>query len=282
MKNTFYIILILILFASCNQIAKTDTEAIEDITEMIILPEQSQCVILLSDSIIPENAFVFLDASGRACLLIDSVVFYLETENTDNEQEPMLFFNSTMPRKVCCFNDGTILFNENNFLNQIKDGESKTLITFPTDDFHLEKAGEEGVYVSFFDKSEKQYHLILVNKNTMIAHKLLSDSLPIIVAGFGEMTAVAIDRSVYLLYEGESKHIFQAQEPITHLAFAPNGFFYATENNVGYFDSEINIIFLKRTVRNMFSFDNKLYLLLKEGSLYKITNTEYFNELSNI
>lgn len=275
-KISYSIFLIFILLFSCKKTVNTEKEIVN-----IILPDQSQCVILLSDSIIPERASVFLDASGIAYLLIDSVVFHLEAENIDSIKEPMLFFDSIIPDKICCFNDGTILFSENNFLSQVEGGEIKRLMAFPSNNFNIEKAGEKGAYISFFDDSEKQYNLILVNKDEMTAHKLLNDSLPIIVSGFGELTAIALEKSVYLLYEGENKLIFQAQEPIRHLAFAPNGIFYTTENNVGYFNSEINIIFLEKAIRDMLSVDNMLFLLSKDGSLYKITNTEYFKELSN-
>jgi len=279
MKTTFYILSILFLLFSCNRTVKTNTEVTED--KEIILPVQSQCEILVSDSIIPEKAHLFLDASGVACLLIDSVVFYLEYENEDTIGAPMKFFNSMIPNEICCFDDGTILFRENQRLKLIENEEIKTLLEFPIA-FCIKKAEEAGVYISTYDSVKKCSNLYFVNKNEMTAHKVLSDSLPIIVSGYGDVTAVALGKSIYLLHDGESELLFQTQEPVTHLAFAPHGIFYATENYIWYLDPEINIPFLKKGVRQMLSFENQLYLLLKEGALYKITNTEHFNQLSEL
>lgn len=281
MKIIFYILSVLIILTSCSQKVKTNKENTDDKMD-IILPKQSQCEMLASDSIMPEKSSVFLDASGRICLLVDSVVFYIEAENKDSIEQPMKFFNSFLPNEICCFSDGTILFSENTFLSQIINEKSKILMEFPSKDFHIEKAGEKGVYVSTYDSLKKSSNLYLVNKDEMTAHKLLEDSLPIVVTGSDEITAIALDKSVYLLHNGDSKLIFRAQEPIKKLVFAPTGFFFATENNVGYFDSKINIIFLKKSILNMLSFNDKLYLLMKNGALYKITHTEYFNGLSNL
>jgi len=280
MRTTLSILSIVALLSSCNQPEKTTEGITKDKTE-IILPVQSQCELLIPDSIIPKEASIFLDALGMPCLLLDSIIFYLEYNGQDDFEMPMIFFNSVIPNEIICFDDGTIWFSENHFLKQIEDEESKTMLEFPAG-FHIEKAEEAGVYVSTYDSINKRSNLYFVNKDEMTAHKMLSDSLPIIVSGYGDVTAVALGKSIYLLHNGESELLFLTQEPVKQLAFSPHGIFYATENAVWYLDPEINIPFLKKGVRQMLSFENQLYLLLKDGALYKITNTEYFNQLSEL
>ena len=271
-------IIILFLITSCVNTTKTAIES----NDKIVLPEQSECLLLIEAGILPENSSLFVDRFGKASLLIDSLIYPLEKENADSLPTFLIhFYHSTVPKNICFFDDGDIWFTEGEYLCRLQEDKKDTIINLPFKDIHISGA-EDGIYLSSFNEEDNVCNLFFVNKNKNEIHKLLSNTSPLRAIGTGDATIVAADSTVYLLEDNTTFSLFKATERILHLAFAPDGIFYATESNVGYFDPKINIIFLEKPVRDMLSFGNKLYLLLKDGSLYKITNTEYFNELSNI
>jgi len=263
---------------SCVSTTKTDVEN----NDKIVLPEQSECLLLIEVGVLPEKSSLFVDRFGKASLLIDSLIYPLEKEKTDSLPTFLIhFYDSTVPKNICCFDDGAIWFTEGEYLCRLQENKKDTIINLPFKDIHI-SGTEDGIYLSSFNEEDNIYNLFFVDKNNNEIHKLLSSTSPLRAIGTGNSTIVAADSTVYLLENNTTFSLFKTTECILHLAFAPDGIFYATENNVGYFDPKINIIILEKPVRDMLSFGNELYLLLKDGSLYKITNTEYFKELSNI
>ena len=268
---------IIFLIMSCVNTTKTTVES----NEKIVLPEQSQCLLLIEAGVLPKNSSLFVDRFGKTSLLIDSLIYPLEKEKADSLPAFLIHFHhSTIPQNICFFDDGDIWFTEGEYLCRLQEDEKDTIINLPFKNIHISCA-ENGIYLSSFNEEDNIHNLFFVNKNNNEVHKLLSNASPLIAIGTGDATIVAADSTVYLLENNTTFSLFKTTEHILHLAFAPDGIFYATENNVGYFSPKINIIFLEKPVRDMLSFGNNLYLLLKDGSLYKITNTEYFNELYN-
>ena len=265
-----------LLLFSCAKQSKTAKE-----DEKMILPEQSQCFLLMEAGLLSENSSLFIDALGTPTLLMDSLVYSLGNEKTDILQRYLMrFYQSTVPNDICCFDDGTILFTEGEYLCRIQGAKKDTVVNYPFKDIHISRAGN-GIYLSAYNKQESRYILFFVDRNNAQIHKLLSNASPLTAIGTGDATIVATDSTVYLLENGATRILFKAPEPVRHLAFAPDGIFYATENNLGYFNPKINLFFLKKKIKALCSTPDELYYIIDDGSLYKITNTEYFNELAN-
>lgn len=259
----------------------TTKEGVEN-NRKIILPQNSQCLLLTEAGVLSEKSSLFVNTFGIPSILVDSLIFSIEQEERDSLSMFLVrFHDSTTPQNICCFDNGDIWFTEGEYLCQLQENKKDTIINIPFKNIKISHAGD-GIYLSTYNEQENNYNLFFINKNTNEIHKLMSNTLQLIAIGVGNSTIVASCNMVYLLKDNIIYNLFQTQEPITHLAFAPHGFFYATDSKIGYFDSEINIIFLEKGIRDMLSYDNKLYLLLNDGALYKITNTEYFRELSNL
>jgi hypothetical protein len=275
--KTSSILLTIIYFAavSCQSSSKENDE--KDID--IILPEESECETLIPAGVIPTSAILFLDILGNPCLLMDSIVFFI---NGNGTEQSMKFFDSTIPKDVLCFEDGSIWFIENNCLTQINNRKKETLVQFPFfSNLRSSPMGGKGIYLSAYNNSQNVYNLFLIDKNKKSIIKLLENISPIIAAGSGKTTIIACDKNIYILNEDKIIPAFQATHTIKQLTYAPGGIFYATENEAGYFNVDANIVFIKNCmIKQMLSFENNLYLFFENGAIYKITNTEYFKKIT--
>ena len=261
-----------------NNTSENDFEAVEVVKTVI--PKQLQYEILAGEGVIPSNATLFLDCFGIPHLLIDSLVYRVEYAKDDTIHLPMSFYESVKPKEICCFTNGEVWFTEEGCLHRIEDNKKEILLKVASENIHVSSANDKGAYLTVYDERAKEYELLFINREEKQIDKLLKSPYPIVVIGTGDITIVAIDNTIYLLEGEEIIPVFRIQEPIKCLAIAPTGIFYATDNKVGYFNLEENIIFLERKARNILSSGNILYLLLENGALYKITNTDYINKLT--
>lgn len=280
LKILSVIVFLLSLF-SCNFDKKEETTA--ETTPKIagILPQESEFYILVNPDEIPiDKEHLFLDFDGSPCLLIDSLIFPLLSNKNGG---PSVFPNSIISNQISCFYDGSMIFLKDSLLKKIHNNEIIFTIPFPHKNMYIEKAGENGVYLHGFNPINEKYELFFIDNREHLFSKVLSDTISInAVVGTGDISMVAMDSIIYILAEGEMQAVFNAKKIITSLADSETGIFFATSDNVGYFDNQYNsIIFHNTGAAKLLTQKDTLYMLETNGRFSFITQIDNFKNLTD-
>jgi len=278
MKTIQNILLIscLLVFFSC----KNNQKQVQDKLS-ILLPNESEWVLLSDSGSIPINKdHLFLDFIGNPCLNIDSLIFVL-SHNKDSRIISLPF--SMTPDEICCFADGSMYVLQGSNLSKMAGDTIRFTLPMPYKSMNISKAGENGLYFTGYNSTNKNYDLYFIDNIENSIEKLLSDTLPInAVIGNGAVTMTAIDSVVYLLTNGKMQAVFKADSPITALADGETGVFFSTPNNVGYYDNTGKYLFFyPKGTSKLLTYKDTLYLLDTEGRFSMITKINSFRNFTD-
>ena len=248
----------------------------------MLLPDESKWFLLVDSGNIPiDKNHLFLDFIGNPCLNIDSLIFVL-AHNRDSSRIISLPF-SLMPDEICCFLDGSVYVSQGSNLSKMSKDSLLFTLPMPYKSMHISKAGENGLYLTGYNPTDKNYDLYFIGNIENSIEKILSDTLPINAAiGNGKVTMTAIDSVVYLLANGKTQAVFKANNPITALAGGETGVFFSTSKSVGYFeDTGQYLFFYPKGAAKLLTYKDTLYLLDTEGRFSMITKTDAFRNFSD-
>jgi hypothetical protein len=136
------------------------------------------------------------------------------------------------------FRSGSPLLIEANRLAALTNEGIRSVQVLPQTGMRLTPAGNDACYLFGGDEAEQRKNLYLYRNGGELLHLLRAETPISAVAGDGEFTFVAIDKTVYVLALGSDlKAVLQTEDPITALAVGPQAsLFFSTTAGIGFSD----------------------------------------------
>jgi hypothetical protein len=228
------------------------------------------------------NIQVFLDFNAFPCALINGEIINLS--DSLEEIKPYYLPDTLPAQNIYCCPNGELFTVTQRKLKRLIDNKMESIFDLPGDSFRIMPADTNSIYIVGKMDEEQAYNVYHFQYKDNVYYKLFTHTAPIAaITGNGKFTFIAIDSTVYLLANDETKRVMSCNSPIQSLSLSGDGFFYSTANEVGFINQpDKPIPFIKKGAKTLLSHNDLLYILFDDGMLASINHTDKFSELTQL